>query len=168
MAKIYLGKENTARTISNLISGTKSLLSKIHICREDTLTDIKTAIGNDTDIANASGSVFSRLNYISENINSGGSNTLRSPKSIHVLVNNGQSVQGKGKFFGTCRGDRLDGGVTVDGQRIYITGSDTGYESKYIYFEGEFNNSVRLNYTINSSTSSSYHGSIVAVVYEEA
>ena len=165
MAKIYLGKENTARTISNLISGTKSLLSKIHICREDTLTDIKTAIGNDTDTANASGSVFSRLNYISENINSGGSNTLRSPKSIHVLVNKDQSVRGKGKFFGTGLGRRLDGGFTVDGQRIYITNSNADYESNYMYIEGEFNNEISLNYTLNTSNS---YGSVVAIVYEEA
>lgn len=164
MAKIYLGKENTAIAISNLISGAKSLLSKMHICKEDTLTDIKTSIGSDTDVASSSGSVFSRLNYISENINNGGSNMSRSPKSMELLLTAGDSVQGKGKFFGTCRGDRLDRGITVDGQRISITGSNADYESNYIYFEGEFNNSVQLNYTINGS---SYHGSVIAIVYEE-
>ena len=109
MAKIYLGKENTAIAISNLISGAKSLLSKMHICKEDTLIDIKTSIGGDTDVASSSGSVFSRLNYISENINNGGSNMPRSPKSMELLLTAGESVQGKGKFLKIRGRSRLRG-----------------------------------------------------------
>ncbi len=166
MAKIYLGKENTAIAISNLISGAKSLLSKMHICKEGTLTDIKTSIGSDADVASSSGTIFSKLKYISENMStSSGSSVPRSPKRIELLTSTGEEVSGKGRYFGTCRGDRLDGGFYVDGTRMYIEHYSSIYEDEYIYFEGEFNNSIRLVYSLNSS---SYYGSIIAVVYEEA
>lgn len=135
MGKIYLGHEETARNISELMGNTHDDLIRLNTCDEATLQAIATLLGTAGDTGGdvGTGTIFARLNKVIELAKNGQRKKFRSPISIKTYTSY-TTITGKGTVF---LGNKVLGSLVIDGVTVTCTSLNTsiiGYSIGHVNF----------------------------------
>ena len=129
MAKIYLGKEETARSISSYMGNTCGELVNPNFCNQETLQDIADLLGTPDDTGGTvdSGTIFAKVNAILTQLQSGCRTKLRPPISL-ASYKKKATINGKGiLYFSSSYYSYPMNRVKVDGKTLssFITYGDS-------------------------------------------
>lgn len=157
MARIYLGKEETARSISSYMGNTCGELVNPNICNQETLQDIADLLGTPDDAASAdeSSTIIAMAKYIQDYLTKGVSEKIVSPIAINCSYTK-TTINGKGIIFGAVRNTYLKY-IKIDGEVYSPTISDPSGTGFIAVLDGiPFETSVQITSSLTYTDVSNY------------